>query len=70
MYGAIDHCKIQTASHGMEEKETPGILTTTLYDLIAVLQDVLGPDEDELVVASVVHMLSSGGITLRGHRRH
>ena len=34
--------------------------TTTLYDLIATMQDVGGPDNDGLVVATVRDMLSVG----------
>jgi hypothetical protein len=31
--------------------------TTTLYDLIAAVQSVVEPDNDEEVVATVLHML-------------
>ena len=40
-------------------------ITTTLYDLIAALQDVAQPGEDALVVATMVHLLCTGRITLR-----
>ena len=39
-------------------------VTTTLYDLIATIQDVVGPDNDRLVVATVVYMLSVGSLIL------
>jgi len=39
-------------------------VTTTLYDLIAVIQDVVGPGNDRLVVATVVHMLSTGSLVV------
>jgi len=39
-------------------------VTTTLYDLIATIQDVVGPGNDRLVVATVVHMLSAGSLIL------
>lgn len=42
---------------------TPARLTTTLYDLMAVVQDVVGPDNDALVVATVGHLLRSGRLT-------
>ena len=37
--------------------------TTTLYDVLAALQTVIPPEEDDLVVALVVHWLRSGRIT-------
>ena len=36
--------------------------TTTLYDLMATMQDVGGPDNDGLVVATVIDMLSVGSL--------
>ena len=49
------------------QKALPSRLTTTLYDLVAAVQAVMEPDEDELVVATVVHILRAGQITfLRG----
>ena len=46
--------------------ETPATMTTTLYDLIATVQAAVGPDDDALVVAAVLHMLRSGRATWRG----
>jgi hypothetical protein len=54
---------------GIQEEATPSCLTTTLYDLIAVMQDGLNPDHDTLVVAIVVHFLRSGRLTWRGQAR-
>jgi hypothetical protein len=34
----------------------PPRLTTTLYELLATIQDVVGPDEDALIVATVRHL--------------
>ena len=45
------------------EDAIPATLTTTLYDLIATLQDVVHPDEDALVVATMVHLLCTGRLT-------
>src|SRR5262245_25550340 len=42
----------------------PATITTTLYDLIAALQDVVQPGEDALVVATMVHLLCTERITL------
>jgi hypothetical protein len=44
----------------------PTRLTTTLYDVMATLQTVVEPDEDDLVVATVMHWLRTGRITLGG----
>jgi len=47
------------------EDTIPATITTTLYDLIAALQDVVQPDEDAdaLVVATMVHLLRTELIT-------
>jgi hypothetical protein len=39
---------------------------TTLYDLVEALQRQVGPDEDHLVVATVMHLLHSGRVTFLG----
>jgi hypothetical protein len=44
-------------------------LTTTLYDLIAVLQDMTAPDNGASVVATVVYLLQSGRLTWEGRAR-
>jgi hypothetical protein len=49
---------------------TPARLTTTLYDLLAVVQDVVGPEDDALVVATMVHLLHSGRLTGWGRHAH
>ena len=46
------------------EDAIPATITTTLYDLIAAIQDVVQPDEDALVVATMVHLLCTRRITL------
>jgi hypothetical protein len=40
----------------------PATITTTLYDLIAALQEVVHPGEEALVVATVVALLRAGRI--------
>src|SRR5262249_50810069 len=40
----------------------PATITTTLYDLIAALQEVVRPGEETLVVATVVSLLRAGRI--------
>lgn len=51
---------------GEMKADTPTCLTTTLYDLMAALHDVVAPHEDALVVALVALWLRTGRITLRG----
>ena len=41
-------------------------LPMTLYDLITAIQDVVGPEDDGLVVAAVRHLLRAGRLTERG----
>ena len=53
----------------MQGEATPSCLTTTLYDLIAAIQEELSPDDDALVVATVVHLLRSGRLTWLGKSR-
>jgi hypothetical protein len=43
-------------------------ITTTLYDLIAALQDAAGPGEDPLVVAAMVHLMRAGRLTWQPNR--
>jgi hypothetical protein len=45
------------------EYATSSAIRTTLYDVIGAIQDEAGPADDELVVASVIHLLRSGRIT-------
>ena len=51
---------------GMHGEATSSGFTTTLYALITALQDVVGADDDALVVATVVHLLRSGRCTVLG----
>jgi hypothetical protein len=43
-----------------DKKDT--VIRTTLYDLIDAISRELSPDEDDLVVATVLHLLHSGRI--------
>jgi hypothetical protein len=38
----------------------------TLYDLITAIQDVVGPEDDGLVMATVRHLLRAGRLTGAG----
>lgn len=48
------------------EEAVPATITTTLYDLIAAIRATVAPDDDPLVVATVVHILRSRRVTLLG----
>ena len=51
------------------DEATPSRYTTTLYTLLATIQDVVGPEDDAQVVATVVHLLRSGRLTWLGQTR-
>ena len=72
MAPVMERDEVTTGAMGRLRAVTPSCLTTTLYDLIAALQEVVGPDNDALVVATVEHLLRSGRLTWRaqagGHR--
>jgi DNA-binding LacI/PurR family transcriptional regulator len=38
----------------------PTRITTTLYDLVDALSAQVGPDDDQLVTAAVMHLINSG----------
>lgn len=41
-------------------------IQTTLYDLVAVLNAELSPDEDNIVTATIVHLLNTHQVTCTG----
>jgi hypothetical protein len=51
---------------GEMEADASTCLTTTLYDLMAALHDVVAPHEDNLVIAIVANWLRTGRVTLLG----
>jgi hypothetical protein len=68
MATVTDRGVVRTVGRGRSGAASPSRLPTTLYDLIAAIQDVAGPD-DELVVATVRHLLRSRRLIRRGSRR-
>ena len=54
---------MNTISESSEVQTAPATITTTLYDLVAAMHTVTSPDEDDLVIATVMHWLHSGRIT-------
>ena len=55
-----------TTIPGGPQGETPARLTTTLYDLINALQEVVGTTNDALVVTTVARLVRAGRLTWRG----
>ena len=49
--------------HGVALEYAPTRLTTTLYDVLAALQDVAPADEDTQMVATVVRWIRTGRLT-------
>jgi hypothetical protein len=41
----------------------PSLLHTTLYDLMMAIYETLEPEEEDLVVPTVLHLLQTGRIT-------
>jgi hypothetical protein len=49
---------------GLRRKQRQSlIIRTTLYDLIAALNAEVGTDEDDLVIAGVMHLLNTHRLT-------
>ena len=63
MATVIAPCEVATVTPGKKSQATPARLTTTLYDLMAAIQDVVDPKDDALVVATMMHLLRSGRLT-------
>ena len=57
----------QDATH--QERE-PAMIRTTLYDLIDAIRTELSADEDELVVATVLHLIKSGRLRFLRQQEH
>jgi hypothetical protein len=49
---------------------TPTAIETTLYDLIAAISEEVDPAEDDLVTATVVHLMNSGRVKFSGDSRN
>lgn len=44
----------------------PTTIETTLYELIAAISAEAGPEEDDLILATVVHLVNSGQVRFTG----
>jgi hypothetical protein len=58
--------KVATVATRGRREATPLRLTTTLYAVMAALQDVVSPEDDALVVATVEYLLQSWQLTWPG----
>lgn len=61
MATVIDRHAVTTVGRGRRGEARPWSLSITLADLIIAIQDVVGPEDDGLVVATVRHLLGVGG---------
>ena len=69
MHSMIDPVEAEvlgTVDTALVEEDVPATITTTLYDLIAAVRAAVAPDDDPLVVATVVHLLRSRRVTFLG----
>jgi hypothetical protein len=63
MATVMDRGAMTTVGRGRPRAARPSPPPITLSDLITAIQDVVGPGDDELVVATVRHLLRSGRFT-------
>jgi hypothetical protein len=61
-----DRGGVTSVGRGRRGEARPLLLSITLYDLITAIKDVVGPEDDRLVAATVRHLLRSGRLTGRG----
>jgi hypothetical protein len=66
MHTEMDPSEAKGVATGERGEEKPLCIMTTLYELMAAIQDVVSPDEDALVVATVGHLVRSGRLTWLG----
>jgi hypothetical protein len=48
----------------------PTTVKTTLYELVEAISDEVEPGEDDLIIATVVHLLNSGRVKFTGDWRN
>jgi hypothetical protein len=70
MVTMMDWDVVTTVGRGRSEAARPSRLPITLTDVITAIQDVVGPEEDGLVVATVRHLLDAGRLMDRGSKTH
>jgi hypothetical protein len=62
----MDQSEVTAVGRTRPRATRPSPLPLTLYDLITAIQDVVGPADDGLVVATVRHLLGAGRLTRCG----
>lgn len=58
---------VQSFSCTASKSPHPMAIHTTLYNLIAALSTEVGPDEEDVLTATVVHLLNSHRVTCTGN---
>jgi hypothetical protein len=69
MATVMERGAVTTRGRGRPRAEKPSRLPLTLADLITAIQDVVGPEDDGLVVAIVRHLLRSRRLGSSGCER-
>ena len=57
---------VQSLSCLARKSPSPTHIRTTLYDLIAALSEEIGPDEEHVLMATVVHFLNTHRVSYTG----
>jgi hypothetical protein len=62
---------MKTLSHEfIDTEKEPGIIKTTLYDLLEAINSEVSPEEDALVIATVMDLFKSGRVRFIGIQEH
>jgi hypothetical protein len=64
----MDRGAVTSVGRGRQGAARSSSRRLTLADLITTIQDVVGPENDKLVVATVRHLLRSGRLVALGNR--
>ena len=59
MHTVMESSTVADVPAGSTGGKMPARITTTLYELIEAIQEVVDPQDDALVVATMVHLLTS-----------
>jgi hypothetical protein len=69
MHTILEPSEMEGVARREREEAAPSRLMTTLYELLAAIQDAMGPDDDTLMVATMRHFLWSGQLTWLGQAK-
>lgn len=56
------HASTKPQGKAVADETGSTTVQTTLYDLIAAINSEVGPDDDDLVTATIVHLMHSGRV--------